>query len=98
MALSGDEHRGGHHGDLGVVEREDSAPDSQLSGEFMHSDPKFDSPPGSSTSDSELMNLGPQAPLVTVVWRQLTVVRSPLANACMSCFSYSLPGSASSLA
>ena len=65
--------------DLAVMEREDSGRSSQLSGEFMQNDPKFESPPGSSTSDSELANLAPQAPLVTVVWRQLTVVRIVLA-------------------
>ena len=69
-----------HRTDLGIVDREDSGRSSQLSGEFMQSDPKFESPPGSSTSDSELTNLAPQAPLVTVVWRQLTVVRPFLRN------------------
>ena len=69
------EHR--RVGDLAVVEREDSGRSSQLSGEFMQSDPKFESPPGSDTSDSVLTNLAPQSPLVTVVWRQLTVVSAP---------------------
>ncbi|KAK9808271.1 hypothetical protein WJX73_005701 [Symbiochloris irregularis] len=60
-----------------IAEREDSGRSSRISGEFMRSDPKFDSPPGSSDSDSELGNLAPQAPLVTLVWRQLTVTTKP---------------------
>lgn len=58
-----------------IAEREDSGRSSRISGDFMRNDPKFDSPPGSSDSDSELGNLDPPAPLVTLVWRQLTVVR-----------------------
>ena len=59
----------------GVLTREDSGRSSRFTGEFMQGDPKFDSPAESTTSDSELANLSVPAPLVTVVWRQLTVVR-----------------------
>ena len=61
------------HDELDNVRRDHSGNSSNLTGDFMKSDPKFDSHP-SSSSDSELADMLPTPPLVTVVWRQLTVV------------------------
>lgn len=81
MAATG-EDRGAASRDLRAAEREDSGRSSEMSGEFARQDPKFDSPPGSSTSDSELANLAPPAPLVTMVWRHLTVVCTTGSQTC----------------
>ena len=74
MAAQEEDHRP-YGREAGVLDREDSGRSSRISGEFMHTDPKFESPAGSSSSDSELGNLTPPAPLVTLVWRHLRVVR-----------------------
>ena len=53
------------------------SPRSSRLGSFMGNDPKFESP-GASSASEELVDAQQQKPLVTVVWRNLSVV-SPLA-------------------